>query len=76
MTELSDRRGRPPEAPDLLAQLEHDLLTPLAAIRALAEILRDYPELSREDQLVFLERILGEQARLERRIEAWLALRR
>jgi signal transduction histidine kinase len=76
MTELSDRRGRPPEAPDLFVQLEHDLLTPLAAIRALAEILRDYPELSREDQLVFLERILGEQARLERRIEAWLALRR
>lgn len=76
MTELSDRRGPPVEAPDLLAQLEHDLLTPLAAMRALAEILRDHPELSREEQLAFLERMLGEQLRLERRIEAWLALQR
>ncbi len=58
------------------ADPEHELLTPLTAIRALAEILRDHPDLPREQRLLFVERMLSEQARLERRIEAWLALRR
>lgn len=57
------------------ADHEHELLTPLTAIRALAEILRDHPDLPAEERRQFLELLLGEQARLEGRIARLLALR-
>jgi signal transduction histidine kinase len=45
-------------------QLEHDLKTPLAAITAFAEILRDYPELTAPERQDLIERLVAENARL------------
>ncbi|GBD44136.1 Sensor protein SphS [bacterium HR40] len=47
------------------ADREHELLTPLTAIRAIAEILRDHPELAPAERMLFVERLLAEQQRLE-----------
>ena len=74
-SEREGRRERLPPA-DASVQLQHELLTPLAAIRALAEMLPDHPELSLEERRFFLERLLSERLRLEQRLAQWLDLRR
>jgi len=63
--------GRP-DAAELLGRLEHEFRTPLAAIRAIAEILRDAPDLGPEERAAMLDAILVEQSRLARTLEALL----
>jgi signal transduction histidine kinase len=53
-------------------QLEHDLKTPLCAISAFVEILRDYPDLTPEERPQLLDRIVGESGRLLSTIERLL----
>ncbi len=73
-----DRRGRGMRvleaALDEAARerLEHELRTPLAAIRAIAEILLDEPHLTPAERSRLVEAILAEQARLARTLEALL----
>jgi signal transduction histidine kinase len=55
-----------------LALLEHEIRTPLAAIRAIAEILREEDELEPAERAAMLEALLLEQARLARTLEALL----
>jgi signal transduction histidine kinase len=52
--------------------LEHELKTPLTAIRSLSEILRDHPEVSEAERRRFLEAILAEERRLSRAVERLL----
>ncbi|MCS6779372.1 MAG: hypothetical protein NZ555_06700 [Geminicoccaceae bacterium] len=61
--------GLPPEG---LLRLEHELRTPLAAIRAIAEILKDGADLLPAEREALLEALLAEQARLARTLEALL----
>lgn len=58
------------------ADPEHELFTPLTAMRAIAEILRDHPDLDEPQRRMFIERLLIEQARLEHRITQLLMARR
>jgi signal transduction histidine kinase len=53
-------------------QLEHELRTPLASMRSLSEILRDYPDLTDAQRRRFLESMLAENERLSRTIERLL----
>jgi signal transduction histidine kinase len=55
-----------------LALLEHEIRTPLAAIRAIAEILREEDELEPAERAAMLDALLLEQARLARTLEALL----
>ncbi len=57
---------------EVLARLEHELRTPLAAIRAIGEILRDAPELQVQERRALLDALLVEQGRLTRTLEALL----
>jgi signal transduction histidine kinase len=68
----SDRRIVSRLAPDRLEALEHELRTPLAAIRAIAEILKDEADLSSAERAALLDALLVEQARLGRTLEALL----
>ena len=52
--------------------LAHELRTPLASIRSIAEILHDYPDLETDARQRFLAAVLVEQARLERTVERLL----
>lgn len=61
-----------PEAAEALERLEHEFRTPLAAIRAIAEILRDEPDLTPAERTAMLEGLLIEQSRLARTLEALL----
>lgn len=61
--------GLPPEA---FLELEHELRTPLAAIRAIAEILKDGADLLPAEREALLDALLVEQARLARTLEALL----
>lgn len=54
------------------AMLEHELRTPLAAIRAIGEILRDVPELDADERGALLDALLVEQDRLAGTLEALL----
>jgi signal transduction histidine kinase len=53
--------------------LEHELRTPVASLRSLAEILRDHPELSEAERNRFLDAMLAEARRLEGTLGAILA---
>jgi signal transduction histidine kinase len=53
-------------------EIEHELKTPLASVRSLSEILRDYPDLSDEERRRFLDVILRESERLGRAVERLL----
>lgn|GEM_PF-5137425 len=57
---------------DRRERLEHELRTPLAAIRAIGEILRDEPDLAPAERAALLDALLVEQARLGRTLEALL----
>lgn len=50
-------------------QLEHELKTPIASIRSLSEIMRDYPDLTEDEKRRFLDAMLVENERLERAVE-------
>lgn len=65
---------RPPDAlPMPFETLEHELRTPLASLRSLAEILRDYPDLTEAQRRRFLDGMLAETERLGETLEAVLA---
>lgn len=55
-----------------IARLEHEFRTPLAAIRAIGEILRDAPDLHVQEQRALLDALLVEQGRLARTLEVLL----
>ena len=57
---------------EVLARLEHEFRTPLAAIRAIGEILRDVPELQAPERRALLDALLVEQDRLARTLEVLL----
>lgn len=54
-------------------ELEHELRTPLASMRSLAEILRDHPDLSEHERRLFLDGLLQESERLQLTLERILA---
>ncbi|HEX6015636.1 MAG TPA: histidine kinase dimerization/phospho-acceptor domain-containing protein [Geminicoccaceae bacterium] len=53
-------------------QLEHELRTPLASVRSLSEIIRDYPDLTEDQRRRFVDGILRENERLTRTVERLL----
>lgn len=58
------RRARTAPDDDFLALVASGLRTPLTSIRASAEILRDYPDLTPEERRHFLEVVIAEDERL------------
>jgi signal transduction histidine kinase len=56
-------------------EIEHELKTPLASMRSLSEIMRDYTDLSDEERRRFLDVILHESERLGRAVERLLGSR-
>ncbi|MFO1069375.1 MAG: histidine kinase dimerization/phospho-acceptor domain-containing protein [Geminicoccaceae bacterium] len=52
---------------------EHELRTPLASIRSIAEILRDYPDLSEAQRRHFVDAIIADAHRLGGTIDRVLA---
>jgi signal transduction histidine kinase len=66
----TDLTAAPPAS---FAELAHELRTPLASMRSLSEILRDYPDLSDAQRRRFLEAMLADNERLGRTIERLLA---
>jgi signal transduction histidine kinase len=59
--------------PATYEEIEHELRTPLAAIRSLSEILHDTPELPEPERRRFLAAMLAENERLTRTVEHLLA---
>lgn len=61
-------------AEDVLSfeEIEHELRTPLASIRSLSEIMRDYPDLTEPERQRFLEVVLSENERLARTVDRLL----
>ena len=55
-------------------EIEHELRTPLASMRSLSEIMRDYPDLSETERRHFLDVILQESERLGRTVEHLLGV--
>lgn len=53
--------------------IEHELRTPLTSLRSMAEILRDYPDLTEAQRQRFLESMIVENERLGRTIDRLLA---
>lgn len=66
------RAVEPPVAAEARDRLEHEFRTPLAAIRAIGEILLDAPDLPAAERRALLEALLVEQARLAVTLEAVL----
>ena len=58
----------PTDALSARGLLEHELKTPLTAIRAAAEILHDYGDLTQEERRQFTNIVLNESARLTSRV--------
>ena len=54
----------------------HRVLSALTAIRASAEVLRDYPDLRPEERRRFAETVVAEQRRLEQMVGGMLASRK
>ena len=52
-----------------LCEMEHNWRTSVTAIRAAAEILRDYDDLAATERHRFLDAIIAESARLRRTFE-------
>jgi signal transduction histidine kinase len=61
---------------DFVATVNHELRTPLTSIRTFSELLRDRPELPREQREEFLRVVVGETERLTRLINQLLDLSR
>ncbi|GAA5334380.1 MULTISPECIES: ATP-binding protein [Thermus] len=61
---------------ELLWAVSHELKTPLTAVRALAEILRDHPDLPEEEKGRFTALLAKETERLSRLVEEILAYAR
>jgi len=61
---------------ELLWAVSHELKTPLTAVRALAEILRDHPDLPEEEKGRFTALLAKETERLSRLVEEVLAYTR
>ncbi|KAA3626368.1 MAG: histidine kinase [Proteobacteria bacterium] len=59
---------------DFVSTVSHELRTPLTSIRAFSEILRDSPDMSREQRQEFLDVIVKESERLTRLINEVLDL--
>jgi signal transduction histidine kinase len=55
-------------AEEAVVTVAHQLRTPLTAIRSFSEILRDNPDIPREQRILFLNTILEESDRLNRSI--------
>ena len=53
-------------------EIEHELKTPLASIRSVSEIMRDYPDITEEERRRFLNVLLVENERLARTVERLL----
>ena len=53
-------------------EIEHELKTPLASIRSVSEIMRDYPDITEEERQRFLNVLLTENERLARTVERLL----
>ena len=53
-------------------EIEHELKTPLASIRSVSEIMRDYPDITEEERQRFLHVLLTENERLARTDERLL----
>lgn len=53
--------------------LEHELRTPLASLRSLAEILRDHPDLPEPERRRFLDAMIAETGRLQGTLDTLLA---
>lgn len=53
--------------------IEHELRTPLATLRSMAEILRDYPDLTDAQRRSFLDSMIAENERLAHTIDLLLA---
>lgn len=66
---MAQPSGRLPMAYDAL---EHELRTPLASLRSLAEILRDHPDLAEAERRRFLEAMISEARRLQGTLDAIL----
>lgn len=65
--------ARPPHClPMTYEALEHELRTPLASLRSLAEILRDHPDLAEGDRRRFLDAMIAETWRLQGTLDAIL----
>lgn len=54
------------------SELDHELHNPLAAIRALSEIVRDNPGMAPEQRQKFLHEVVEESKRLMHRIDTLL----
>ena len=52
--------------------IEHELRTPLTTLRSMAEILRDYPDLSEAQRRRFLDSMIAENERLSRTVDRLL----
>lgn len=63
--------AEPVEKPELdsFHELEHELKTPLASIRAISEILLDYGDIPAAERNRMLEAMLEDQGRLARAVE-------
>ncbi len=59
---------------DFMSSVTHELRTPLASIRAFAEILRDHPDLDPEQRQRFLAILVSEAERLSRLVDQVLDL--
>ena len=53
-------------------EIEHELRTPLASMRSLSEILRDFPDLTEDERRRFLDVIVDESERLGRAVDRLL----
>ncbi len=61
---------------DFLSTVTHEIRTPLTSIRALSEIVYDYPELNNDERQHFLGTVIKETERLSRLINQVLDLER
>jgi signal transduction histidine kinase len=61
---------------DLVAAVSHELRTPLASMRALVDLMLEDPGIDRKKSREYLQMIAGENARLGRLIEHFLAFSR
>ena len=71
---ITSDRPAPPSA-GMASVAEHELRTPLTSMRSVAEVLRDYPDLSDGQRRRFLDSIIEDGARLELtlvRVAAWM----
>lgn len=66
--------GKPKSALNKMSfeEIEHELKTPLASMRSLSEIMRDYPDISEDERRRFIELLLAENERLTRTVDRLL----